>query len=169
MAARRERAEAKRRTSLVTHIVEHHHAHERGALPYIVSLLAKVAGRWRNRDRRLDALCDVGQDLADTLEAYMEEEERRLLPALAAGGSDAVRGEVSRHNRELLLLLGRIRALASGYLAPDWADQDYRALMEELEALEESVVERMHVANHVLLGAEAPRPVDPKETPERAA
>jgi regulator of cell morphogenesis and NO signaling len=144
--------------SLVTHIVEHHHKHERGALSYIVSLLAKVTGRYRNRDPRLDALCDVGQDLADTLEAYLEEEERRLLPALVAGGCGIVRGEVNRHNRELYLLLGRIRALADGYLAPDWADQDYRALMEELEALEDSVVERMHVENHVLVGAEPQRP-----------
>jgi regulator of cell morphogenesis and NO signaling len=149
--------EDRRGSSVVTHIVEHHHAHERGALPYIVSLLAKVTGRYRRRDGRLDALCDVGQDLADTLEAYMDVEERTLFPALAKGGCEIARGEMSRHNRELFLLLGRIRALADGYVAPEWADRDYRALIEELEALEESVVERMHVENHVLVGAEPPR------------
>jgi regulator of cell morphogenesis and NO signaling len=146
-----------RGASVVTHIVEHHHKQERGALPYIVSLLSKVTARYRNRDHRLDALCDFGQDLAEALEAYMDEEERRLLPALASGGCESVRGEVHRHNRELLLLLGHIRALADGYLAPAWADRDYRALLEELEELEDSVVERMHVENHALVGAEPPR------------
>ncbi len=137
--------------SLVTHIVEHHHANERRALPYLVSLLAKVAGRHRARNGQLDDLCDVGQDLADTLEAYMEEEERRLLPALAAGGCEAVRGEMDRHNRELRVLLTKVRSLAGGYIAPEWGDRTYQDLMEELEALEEDLVERMHVENHVLL------------------
>ncbi|HEY6004017.1 MAG TPA: DUF542 domain-containing protein [Anaeromyxobacter sp.] len=146
--------EGRRASSLITHIVEHHHVRERGALPYIVSLLAKVAGRYRDRDRRLDALCDAGQDLADTLEAYMEADERALFPAMAAGGCEIVRLEMDRHNRELLLQLGHVRSLADGYVAPPWADGAYRALLEELEALEDSVIERMHVENHGLVGAE---------------
>ncbi len=135
----------------VKHIVDHHHAYERRALPYIVSLLAKVAGRHRKRNGQLDVLCDVGQDLADTLETYMEEEERKLLPALAAGGCDVVREEMNRHNRELGLLLAKIRSLADGYVAPDWGDRSYQALMEELEALEDDLTERMHVENLVLI------------------
>jgi regulator of cell morphogenesis and NO signaling len=146
--------DGRRASSLIAHIVEHHHVHERGALPYIVSLLAKVAGRYRDRDRRLDALCDAGQDLADTLEAYMEEDERTLFPAMAAGGCEIVRLEMNRHNREILLQLGHMRSLADGYVAPQWADDAYRALLEELESLEDSVIERMHVENHGLVGAE---------------
>ncbi len=135
----------------VKHIVDHHHAYERRALPYIVSLLAKVAGRHRKRNGQLDVLCDVGQDIAETLETYMEEEERKLLPALAAGGCDVVREEMNRHNRELGLLLAKIRSLADGYVAPDWGDRSYQALMEELEALEDDLTERMHVENLVLI------------------
>jgi regulator of cell morphogenesis and NO signaling len=148
-----------RPASLIAHIVDQHHVHERGALPFIVSLLAKVAARYRNRDRRLDALCDAGQDLADTLEAYMEEDERTLFPALAAGGCQIVRREVNRHNRELLHQLAHVRSLTDGYVAPHWADQAYRALLEELEALEDSVVERTHVVKHGLVRAAEPPPV----------
>ncbi len=136
--------------SLVAHIVEHHHAYERRALPYILSLLPKVAGCHRKRNAQLDELCDAGQDLADTLEAYIEEEERRLFPALLSGGCEVVRGEMNRHNREVSLLLAQVRSLAGGYVAPEWGDHSYRALMEELEALEKDVKERIHFANHVL-------------------
>jgi iron-sulfur cluster repair protein YtfE (RIC family) len=141
----------RRESRLIKHIVDHHHANERRALPYIVSLLGKVAGRHRERNAQLDVLCDLGHDLADTLDTYMEEEERTLLPALAAGGCDVVREEMSRHNRELSLLLTNIRALADGYVAPDWGDRSYQALMEELEALEDDLTERMHVDNLVLI------------------
>lgn len=141
----------RRASPLVKHIVDHHHANERRALPYIVSLLAKVAGRHRERNAQLDVLCDLGHDLADTLETYMEEEERKLLPALATGGCDAVREEMGRHNRELSVLLTKIRSLADGYVAPDWGDRSYQALMEELEALEDDLTERMHVENLVLI------------------
>lgn len=137
--------------SVITHIVKNHHAYERGALPYILSLLPKVAGRHCRRNGQLDALCDLGQDLADTLQAYLEEEERTLFPALAAGGCPVVRGEINRHNQELGLLLSQVRSLANGYVAPDWGDQSYRVLMEELEALEDDMVERMHLENHVLI------------------
>ena len=145
--------------ALIAHIVVRHHAHERRALPYILSLLPKVAAWHRARNGKLDALCDAGQDLADTLEAYMEEEERRLFPALAAGGCDAVRGEMNRHARELAALLAQVKALSGGFVAPEWGDQSYRALMEELAALEEDVREHLWFEDHVL----AARPVPARQ------
>ncbi len=149
--------------------VERHHASERRALPYIASLLPKIAARHGHRNRQLDLLCDAGQDLVETLEAYMDEDERRLLPAVAAGGCEVVRGELDRHNCELEVLLAHIRSLADGYVAPEWGDQPYRALMEELEALERDVKERVRLEERGLVqqtgpgdagpaGARAPRP-----------
>jgi regulator of cell morphogenesis and NO signaling len=140
--------------ALVAHIVEHHHAYARRALPYIVPLLAKVAGRHGKRNRQLNALCDVGQQLADMLEAYLDEEEQELFPALLAGAREAVRCElkqVVQHHREVRLLLARIRSLADGYVAPEWGDRSYRVLMEELEGLEEEVLEHVHLENYVLI------------------
>jgi regulator of cell morphogenesis and NO signaling len=144
-----------RQQSLLSDIVERHHA-ERRALPYIASLLPKIAGRYRHRDGRLDLLCDTGQDLVDTLEAYMDEEERTLLPAVVAGGCEVVRGEIDRHNGEIEVLLAHIRSLADGYVAPDWGDPSYRALMEELEALERDVKERMRIEERGLVRQDAP-------------
>jgi regulator of cell morphogenesis and NO signaling len=139
------------KASIVARIVEGHHAYERRALPYITALLPKIVGRFAKRSAQLDALCDAGQDLAEALETYMDEEERTLLPALASGACDAVRDEMRRHDGELRALLSQVRSLAKGFVAPDWGDQSYRALMEELEALEEDVMDRLHVEEHVLL------------------
>ncbi len=141
--------------ALVTHIVERHHAYERSALPYIVSLLSKVAGFYGKRNAKLSALCDAGHELADTLDAHLEEEERGLFPALLAGAprSEVVRGELeemNRHHCAVALLLARIRWLADGFAAPEWGGRSYQVLMEELEALEEDVMEHMRLENYVL-------------------
>ncbi len=146
---------------VVAHIVERHHTYVRSALPYIVPLLARVAGMHGKRNTKLNSLCDVGQQLADTLEAHLEEEERDLFPALlAAPRRAAVRGElehVYRHHHEAGLLLARVRSLADGYAVPEWGDRSYQALMEELEALEEDVTEHMHLENCVFIPGPSPR------------
>jgi regulator of cell morphogenesis and NO signaling len=135
--------------------LEHHRDGVRRALPYVVPLLARVAGFHGKRNGKLAELCDAGQALADRLEVHLEEEEQRLFPALLAGGPrpDAARGELDHlrcYHRETRLLLDRIRSLADGYSAPDWSDGCYRTLMEELEALEEEVTEHMHLERYVL-------------------
>ncbi len=138
---------------LVEHLVEHHHAYAR-RLPLVVPLLAKVAGRFAKQNSRLDALCDVGNELADVLEACLEKEERELLPALAGGSREAVRRELKemlRRHGEVERLLERLRWLSDGYVAPDWGDRSYRVLMEELEALEDDVLEQIHLESFVLV------------------
>jgi regulator of cell morphogenesis and NO signaling len=141
--------------ALVAHMVEHHHAYVRRALPWIVPLLAKITGSHRRRNQKLAALCDAGQELAEALEAHLEQEERDLFPELLAGGSDDVDrqalSQVHRKHRELGLLLARIRWLADDYDAPPWAGRSYQLLMEELRALEEDVKEQLHIETHVLI------------------
>jgi regulator of cell morphogenesis and NO signaling len=142
--------------ALVAHIVEHHHAYARRALPYVVALLAKISGFHRRRNAKLAALCDAGHELADTLEGHLDDEERDLFPALLAGAPtrDAARRELdrtSRHHRQLGLLLARTRWLADDFAVPAWGGRSYQALMEELESLEENVLEYMHVESFVLL------------------
>jgi len=137
------------------------HASERRALPYIASLLPKIAGRFRGRDVRLDLLCDAGQDLADALETYMDVDERRLVPAAAADGSALARAEIDRHHGELEAMLAHVRALARDFVVPEWGDEAYRALMEELEALEREVKERMHVEERELVAGPGADPGAP--------
>jgi regulator of cell morphogenesis and NO signaling len=145
-----------REAALLAHLVEHHHARARRSLPYIVPLLAKVAGRHGRRNGRLDALCDAGNELVERLERFLDEEERALFPALQAGAGarEAVRREVDemiRHHREVERLLARVRSLADGFVAPEWGDGTYRALMEELEALEDEVLEHVHLESFALI------------------
>src|SRR5512138_3818018 len=147
---------APREAALVAHLVEHHHVRARRSLPYILPLLAKVAGRHGRRNGRLDALCDAGNELVERLERFLDEEERALFPALAAGAGarEAVRREVEemiRHHREVERLLARVRSLADGFVAPEWGDGTYRALMEELEALEDEVMEHVHLESFALI------------------
>ncbi len=134
--------------ALVAQIVERHHAYERRALPYLVALLAKVAGFHRRRNAKLGVLCDVGQELAEAIEANLDDEEREVFPALLAGTPDAARSgldRMRRHHRALALFLARIRWLADDFAVPAWAGRSYQLLMEELAALEEDLVEHMHV------------------------
>jgi regulator of cell morphogenesis and NO signaling len=142
--------------NLVAHILEHHHAYARRALPYIVPLLSRVAGFHGKRNGKLNALCDVGNELAEALEAHLEEEEQDLFPALLglplrAMALPSLSPRPCGHRGEVLRLLAEIRSLADGYAAPEWASLAYRVLMEELEALDEDVAEYMHLENFVLV------------------
>lgn len=139
----------------IAHIAEHHHPYVRRALPYIVPLLARVAGFHGRRNAKLGALCEAGNALAEALEAHLDEEEQVLFPALlAAPGRDGRPTPPPRpcgHPVELAMLLARVRYLADDYTAPEWADLAYRVLMEELEALEEDVTEYLHLEDFVLV------------------
>lgn len=140
---------------LVAHIMERHHAYARRALPYIVPLLARVAGFHGKRNEKLVALCDAGQALADTLEAHLDEQEREVFPALLGApfrtDGSTLSARRCDHPGEVERLLARVHALSDGYAAPEWASLAYRVLMEELEALEEDVTEYMHLENFVLI------------------
>jgi regulator of cell morphogenesis and NO signaling len=138
---------------LIAHILQRHHAYARRALPYIVPLLARVAGFHGKRNGKLDALCDAGHALAEALEAHLDEEELEIFPALlgAPPRRDAsLTPRACGHRVEVARLLDSVRALADGYSAPEWASLAYRVLMEELEALDEDVTEYMHLEEFVL-------------------
>lgn len=141
--------------ALVAHIVERHHGYARRALPYMVALLAKVAGSHGRRNAKLGVLCDTGQELSDALEAHLEDEERFLFPALLAGTSaaEAIRrglDRMSQRHRELSLLLARVRWLADDFAVPAWGGRSYQVLMEELEALEQDLLQHVHLESAIL-------------------
>lgn len=164
--------------ALVALVVREHHAYARRALPYLVALLGKVTARYRGRNPKLAALCDAGEELAEALETCLEVQERELFPALATGApaSEGLRRELDamyRRQREMRLLLVRIRWLADDFAAPAWGDRSYQVLMEELEALEANLLEHIHLERVVLgprlssLCAGAPDPVAAEGTGTR--
>lgn len=156
LAPQPEDADRLRLAALFAHLVDHHHAYVRRVLPYILALLAKMAGFFGRRYEKMIALCDAGERLGDALEAYLEHEERELFPMLLEPDPplDALRSALGRmlwHHRALEQLLGRVRSLTDGYEAPIWAGRSYEVLLEELEALDENVMEHKHLAGHVLV------------------
>lgn len=145
-----------RDAALVAYLVEHHHAYVRRVLPYILALLAKMAGFFGRKYERMNSLCDAGEQLAEALEAYIDDEEREVFPALLASDPpcEALQralGRMLRHHLEVGKLLGSVRFLTDDYEAPIWAGRSYEVLLEELEALEENVMEHRHLASYVLV------------------
>jgi len=141
--------------TLVAHLTQLHHGYARSALPYVLSLLAKVSGFHRRRNAKLPALCEAGEDLAGALEAHMDDVEAHLFPALLAGDPRRAAlhrelGRLQRRHGELALYLARVRWLADEFAVPSWGGRSYQALMEELEALEEHVLEHIHLERHAL-------------------
>jgi iron-sulfur cluster repair protein YtfE (RIC family) len=140
-------------TNAALQIMRQHHPYARRALPYIVPLLARVAGFHGKRNGKLGPLCDAGTELADALEAHVEEEQAILSAILDAPGWGGAVGGPARgcqHRVELARLLGRVRELADGYATPEWGSLAYRALMEELEALDEDLAEYLHLEEFVV-------------------
>jgi regulator of cell morphogenesis and NO signaling len=142
--------------ALIAHIIEHHHAYLRRALPYIAPLADKVAGVHGPHNEKLPALRNTFLELADALEPHLDDEEQELFPALMSRSPDPAivkRGldRMYEEHVEVGALLARLRSLADGYTTPEWGCSSYRVLMSELEALEGDVLRHVHLENHVLM------------------
>lgn len=140
--------------ALIQHILAHYHAPLRKALPFLRMLAAKVARVHGEHNPRLVELDEVVAQLAETLEAHIDDEEATLFPAM----SDGERRDLSslltstRDEHETVgELLGRMRSATGEYGVPDWACNSYRTLFRELERLEADVLRHVHLENHVLL------------------
>ena len=140
--------------ALIQHILAHYHAPLRKTLPFVRMLAAKVARVHGEHNPRLVELDEVVAQLAETLEAHIDDEEATLFPAM----SDGERRDLSslltstRDEHETVgALLGRMRSATGEYGVPDWACNSYRTLFRELERLEADVLRHVHLENHVLL------------------
>lgn len=141
--------------ALLRHVVERHHAYLREALPFVRGLAAKVARVHGAHNESLIVLSLVVEELAETLEPHLDQEEAQLFPALVIGSSaDAgLRGQLESMEQEHLevgQLLQRMRTAADDYRVPDWACGSYRGLFAELERLETDTLLHVHTENHVL-------------------
>ncbi|HEY6105024.1 MAG TPA: hemerythrin domain-containing protein [Anaeromyxobacteraceae bacterium] len=139
-----------RGAALAARLAEHH-ARVRRALPYAVALLAKVAARHRARNAKLAVLGEAGEELAEALDGWLEEEERDLFPALRAEApaGDELERTARRHG-ELGLLMARVRWLADDFALPAWSGRSYQALMEELQGLEQTLLEHLRLERSAL-------------------
>jgi regulator of cell morphogenesis and NO signaling len=141
--------------ALVARIIDRHHGYLRRTLPAAAPLVARVAEVHGGRDPALLALREEFEALRERLERHLDEEEHGLFPLVMSRAPDPVRAEAElaqmrAEHDEVLAALGRVRELAHGYDAPEWACLTYRLAVAELEDLETDLLRHVHLENHVL-------------------
>lgn len=139
---------------LIEIIVERHHGYLRQALPFLLTLSAKVARVHGDSDPRLVELDTTVRALEAELMPHLDQEEAQLFPALLANETgrslDALLEATRTDHVWIGEQLARIRELTEEYALPGWACRSYRTLFAELEALETDVLRHVHLENHVL-------------------
>ena len=153
-------------SELTTHIVRKYHNPFRADLPLILALLDKAAQTNSRQAAVLTALKRVLRRFRQGFELHMRTEEQvfftavQRLEAAAVAGQSAPRatfgslqnpvrmleGEHEAQARELL----EIREITGGYYTPPNVDDNYRALLNRLQAMERDVHEHLHLENNVL-------------------
>jgi regulator of cell morphogenesis and NO signaling len=141
---------------LIARIVERHHGYLRSALPAVGPLVEKIAAVHGGKDPALVELAAVFAALRARLEPHLDDEERRIFPALLAGraGEPAVEAMLEAlraEHAELRAGLRTVRELAHGYVAPEWACRTYRRALAELEDLEADLGRHLHLEQVVLV------------------
>lgn len=140
--------------ALVGHIISKHHEYLRKAMPFVLTMSAKVARVHGDHNPRLNDLDGAVRKLVAELEPHLDEEEQTLFPAvLRDDRATAVRELATMHREHLVVggLLEHIREATEEFTLPPWACNSYRALFAELEALETDVLRHVHLENHVLM------------------
>jgi regulator of cell morphogenesis and NO signaling len=141
---------------LIALVVSRHHAYLYEVLRFLEPLATKVARVHGEHNPKLVLVRDTFRELAATLEPHMREEESVLFPALTAPHPDVrlVAAELESMQQDHLLvgdMLGRLRAHADDFVAPDWACGSYRTLMGELATMEMDTLRHVHLETHVLM------------------
>lgn len=142
--------------ALIDHVVSRHHRYLRATLPAVRQLAAKVARVHGGHNPKLPVLKEVVDELADTLEPHLDEEERSLFPALLGPERDAerIQRELEAMHEEHLavsVLLERMSDATDRFTVPDWACTSYRTLFRELQDVETDLLRHVHLENHVLM------------------
>ncbi len=140
---------------LVSFIVSRHHTFLRDALPFLVPLVAKVAGVHGDHEPRLRKLQAEFFELRELLDLHLDQEEQTLFREVVTEAPDPERlrselAGIREEHREVGAALHRIRALSDDYTPPPWACTSYRRLLVELRHLEDDVLRHVHLENEVL-------------------
>jgi regulator of cell morphogenesis and NO signaling len=141
--------------ALVGLIVDTHHAYLRRVFPSLVMLAGKVARVHGTREPRLRALASAVDELVGVLGPHLDHEEQVLFPSLLDGNTSApatavALEDMTRDHHAVARLLDRIDEGSAGFSAPEWACNSYRALIDQLRALDIDLRQHVHLENHVL-------------------
>jgi regulator of cell morphogenesis and NO signaling len=141
--------------ALVVHIVSIHHEYLRRALPLVTGWALKLSAVHGAREPKLRALNDAVRELAQSLLAHLDEEERTVFPVLTADAvpdAEAARALEAMGSDHLTVatLLERIRDNTNDFRAPTGACNTHQTLFAELREIETDVLTHIHLENHVL-------------------
>ena len=152
---------------LVQHILDKHHAWLRQELVLIGQMMDRVIDiHGTKRPDSVLPLQRVFAHLRDEMEEHMNREEHVLFPAIVSMESVAADGDpmapspfgslrnpISMMEREhdvAAQYLDELRDLTYGYDLPENACHTFRALYEELQALEADMRTHIHLENNIL-------------------
>lgn len=144
--------------ALVDHIVRTYHDPLRRELPRLTAIASKVLQVHGSKSIRLGRVEEIVEELSKELLSHMDTEELALFPAICAledGDSPAlaVPGPIDSMERDhdrAGRLLAELRVLTDGYDVPEWSCSTFRTLYRELEGMETSMHEHVHLENNVL-------------------
>lgn len=155
--------------ALVGHILDHHHAYVREALPLIQAHTERVARVKGDRHPEMIEVDRVFAAAVAALTAHMDLEEQVVFPYIVAldearrGGmappasqfasvAEVIR-DMEREHRAAADAMERIRELTNAFTYPEDACTTFRVCIQELAALERDLHTHMHLENNLLFPA----------------
>ena len=156
-------------SELIADILATHHAYLKTELGRIQTLTQKAAAAHGSKDARLAELQNVFLGLKTEMEAHLQKEEIILFPLIerletAQKLEPSHRGTVNNpiavmeHEHDSAgAALSKMRALTDGYVAPEWACNTLRALLDALGELERNTHQHIHKENNILFPRAAQR------------
>lgn len=139
---------------LTRHIIDEYHESLRATVPEILRLARKVEAVHRDHADCPAGLSGLLSAMWEELEQHMQKEEQILFPMISvAGGQVDAAGPVRQMMHEHVEHgegLARIRSLCGGFKCPKGACSSWQALYLSLAALEEELMEHIHLENNVL-------------------
>ena len=153
-------------TTLVTHIVDHHHSYVREALPVIKAHTEKVARVHGERHPEMLEVDRLFAGVVDEMTSHMFKEERILFPFIvqldqaAREGGPAPQAPFGTVGNPIRMMedehesaggaLARIRELTNAYTSPEDGCTTFRVCLQELAAFERDLHTHVHLENNIL-------------------
>ncbi len=151
---------------LVDYILHNHHDYVRAATPVIREKLSKVRTKHGERFPEIHAIGELFEDLVQTLQGHLQDEEEHLFPHMRAM-SDAkdsgkpldatllasMRIEVNKHEMEHTDVgkkLERMRAITNNFTPPPGACQTHQAVYHLLQEFCDDLMQHVFIENAVL-------------------
>ncbi len=151
---------------LVDYILHNHHDYVRSATPVIREKLAKVRTKHGERFPEIHSISELFDDLVQTLQGHLQDEEEMLFPHMRAW-SDAndsgipfdvstfhtMRVEVSKHEMEHADVgkkLERMRSITNNFTPPVGACQTHQASYHLLHEFCDDLMQHVFIENAVL-------------------